>query len=292
MVGSNLLRHLSSKHYEILSPARSKINLLDKLSIDNYFKTHKPDTVIHCAGVVGGIAMNIDNQAKSLNCNTLMGLNLINSSFENGVTKFINLGSSCMYPKNLERELSTDDLLKSELEPTNEGYAMSKLLVWKYLKFITNKNFKGKTIIPCNLFGPNDNFDLKTAHLIPAALVKAHNSSITGDSIEIWGSGKAKREFMYVEDLADFIEFFLTNFETMPEECNLGTEDDFTIKEYYEKVCDTVGTEKKFCFLEDKPQGMTRKKLDITFQKSLNWMPKHSIKEGLEKTYEYYKKNN
>ena len=197
------------------SPSRSELNLLDKPKIDQYIKEKKVDAVIHCAGLFGGI-MNIENQATSFNNNTLMGLNLINSSFENGVSKFINLGSSCMYPRNLEKTLSINDLLTNKFEPTNEGYAISKILVWKYLKFLSNKNFSGKTIIPCNLFGPNDNFDLNTAHLIPSALAKAHNSSISGEKIEIWGTGSVKREFMYVEDLVDFIEFFLDNFNSMP----------------------------------------------------------------------------
>lgn len=291
MVGCNLLSHLNAKPYEVFSPTSSEVDLLNKSTIDQYLKENKVDVVIHCAGLVGGIAMNIANQANSLNNNTLMGLNLINSSFENGVSKFINLGSSCMYPKNLEKTLSIDDLLSDKFEPTNEGYAISKIIIWKYLKFLTNENFSGKTIIPCNLFGPNDNFDLKTAHLIPSALAKAHKSSISGEKIEIWGRGSAKREFMYVEDLADFIGFFLDNFDSMPEECNLGTEHDFTVKEYYEKVCKTVGIDQEFIFLTDKPEGMKRKKLDISFQKSIGWMPKNTIEEGLRKTYEYYKKN-
>ncbi len=292
MVGRNLISNLPSKTYDILFPSRSEVNLLEKSTIDDYLKANKVELVIHCAGLVGGIAMNIANQATSLNHNTLMGLNLINSSYENGVSKFINLGSSCMYPKNLEKELSVDDLLTSKLEPTNEGYAVSKILVWKYLKFLTDDNFVGKTIIPCNLYGPYDNFDLKTAHLVPSALVKAHNSSISGEEIEIWGSGNAKREFMYVEDLVDFIVFFLDKFDRMPEECNVGTEDDLTVKQYYEKVCDTVEIDKKFKFLKEKPEGMTRKKLDISFQKSIGWMPNYSIDEGLKKTYAYYKKHN
>tara|TARA_X000000950_G_scaffold189511_1_gene229064 strand:+ start:4450 stop:5358 length:909 start_codon:yes stop_codon:yes gene_type:complete len=291
MVGHNLISHLSNKPYKIFFPSSSKVNLLDKSKIDQYIKKNKIDVVIHCAGLVGGISMNIANQAQFLNKNTLMGLNLINSSFENGVSKFINLGSSCMYPRNLEKNLSIDDLLTSKFEPTNEGYAISKILIWKYLKFLTNNNFLGKTIIPCNLYGPNDNFDLNTAHLIPAAIAKAHNSRTSGEKIEIWGTGSARREFMYVEDLTDFIGFFLDNFNSMPDECNLGTEHDFTVKEYYENVCHTVGIEQEFIFLKNKPEGMKRKKLDISFQKSINWIPKNSLQMGLKKTYEYFKTN-
>lgn len=290
MVGRNLSNLLSVNGYDLLTPSRQEVDLLDELLIDNFLKKHKPDIIIHCAGVVGGIAMNIENQAFSLNSNTLMGINLINSAKRNGVPRFINLASSCMYPKNILDELKIDDLLSGKLEPTNEGYAIAKILVWKYLNYSSNKNFKGKTIIPCNLYGPYDNFDLSSAHLIPAAIMKVHSSLERGDSIEIWGRGIVRREFMYAEDMVDFIRVFLERFDDMPNECNLGIENDYTILDYYEKICDVVGAKKEFILREEKPEGMKRKKLDISFQKSINWKPQHSLKHGIEKTYDFFKK--
>ena len=268
MVGTNLRKHIPNEQYQILSPSKSELNLLNKEDVNFYLKKNKPDIVIHCAGLVGGIAMNINNQALSMHNNTLMGLNLINASKENGIKKFINLGSSCMYPKDLNDELKIQDLLSGKLEPTNEGYAISKILIWKYLKYSSDDNFVGKTIIPCNLYGPFDNFDPIKAHLIPAAIVKAHNARNKNQRIEIWGKGEVKREFLYVEDLVDFIMIFLKNFDNMPAECNLGAEKDYTVLEFYEKICDTVGIQKNFVFLTEKPTGMKRKKLQIDFQKS------------------------
>lgn len=290
MVGTNLRKHLSSDDHHILSPSSSELNLLHKDAVNSYLKEKKPDVVIHCAGLVGGIVMNINNQALSLHNNTVMGLNLINASKENGIKKFVNLGSSCMYPKDLNNELRIEDLLSGKLEPTNEGYAISKILIWKYLKHISDNDFVGKTIIPCNLYGPYDNFDPINAHLIPAAIVKAHNAKDKDQKIEIWGKGEVKREFLFVEDLANFIKIFLNNFDSMPTECNLGAEEDYTVLEFYEKICDTVGIQKNFVFLSEKPTGMKRKKLHIDFQESINWKPKFNLEEGLSKTYEFYKK--
>ncbi len=290
MVGTNLRNNLSPINHQIFSPTSKELNLLDKDAVNFYLSKNKPDTVIHCAGLVGGIAMNINNQALSLHNNTVMGLNLINASKDNGIKKFINLGSSCMYPKDLSKELEIADLLTEKLEPTNEGYAISKILIWKYLKYMSDEKFVGKTIIPCNLYGPFDSFDPMNAHLIPAAIVKAHTARNTNKKIEIWGKGEAKREFLYVEDLVNFINVFLDNFDNMPTECNLGAERDYTVLEFYEKICDTIGIKKNFVFLAEKPTGMKRKKLQIDFQKSIDWKPKFNLELGLEKTYEYYQK--
>ena len=190
MVGTNLIKHLSSDDHHILSPSSSELNLLHKDAVNSYLKENKPDVVIHCAGLVGGIVMNINNQALSLHNNTVMGLNLINASKENGIKKFVNLGSSCMYPKDLNNELRIEDLLSGKLEPTNEGYAISKILIWKYLKHISDNDFVGKTIIPCNLYGPYDNFDPINAHLIPAAIVKAHNAKDKDQKLKFGGRAK------------------------------------------------------------------------------------------------------
>ena len=290
MVGTNLRNSFSSDYNQILAPSSKELNLLDKDAVNLYLKKNKPDAVIHCAGLVGGIAMNINNQALSLHNNTGMGLNLINASKDNDVKRFINLGSSCMYPKNISDELKVEDLLSAKLEPTNEGYAISKILIWKYLKYLSDENFIGKTIIPCNLYGPFDNFDPINAHLIPAAIVKAHNARQEKQDIEIWGRGEVKREFLFVEDLVDFIKIFLDNFDKMPPECNLGAEKDYTVLEFYEKICDVVGIQKNFVFLTEKPIGMKRKKLEIDFQKSIHWKPKFNLEKGLGKTYEFYKK--
>lgn len=292
MVGTNLRKTLEeSSHYEVLAPNKNTLNLLDKLKLKEYFLEEKPDMVIHCAGIVGGIKMNIQNQAKSLEENTLMAMNLISVSKETGVTKFLNLGSSCMYPKDLEKELKISDLLTNLLEPTNEGYALAKIFAWKYLNFMSDQSFIGKTAIPCNLFGEYDKFDEGRSHLLPAIIRKVKESKENGTQIEIWGDGSARREFMYVGDFVKIILIVIEKFDTFPREFNLGCETDYTILEYYKKVCEVLDAKQDFKFKLDEPTGMRRKKLDISFQKAFNLEYSFELCKGIRNTYKFFMEN-
>ena len=190
MVGRNILAHKESKNYLILSPGRKDLDLLCPIKIDAYLQEHQPDFIIHAAGIVGGIEANIKEPRKFLSDNANIGLNLINSALKNSVDSFLNLGSSCMYPKNAKNPLEVSSILDGKLEPTNEGYALSKILALKLCEYISVENPKKnyKTIIPCNLYGKFDNFDPGSSHMIPAVIHKIYQAHINNIStVDIWG---------------------------------------------------------------------------------------------------------
>ena len=213
MVGKNILHHQYASNYEILSPKRKDLNLLDALNVQEYIISNNPDMVIHAAGVVGGIQANMAKPVKFLVDNMQMGLNILMASKAYGVKMFMNLGSSCMYPKDREI-LHEDDLLTGKLEPTNEGYAIAKVSAALLCKYICAQHkLLYKTIVPTNLYGPYDNFDPVSSHLIPAIISKLHDAKTQQkNQVEIWGDGKARREFMYVDDASDAIIFLLQNY--------------------------------------------------------------------------------
>ncbi len=291
MVGSNLMDCLKEEDIqalEILSPTSSDLNLLEHKNVEKYFLENRPDIVVNCAGLVGGIQKNVRNQASFLYQNTLIGLNLGEVSKRNGVSKFINLSSSCVYPKNLGH-LKEENILSGPLEPTNEGYAIAKLAVQKYLDFLSDENFDVVTLLPCNLYGRYDDFSEEGSHLVPAIIRKVHNY-LEGktDFIEIWGDGKARREFMYGKDLSDFIKKLIVDDLTLPKIMNVGVGVDKSILECYEAVCNVLGADHNFKFDLTRPVGMQQKLLDVSEQKKLSWMPPTSLENGVEKTYEYY----
>lgn len=291
MVGRNIAEYQKFKNCTLLRPTRKELDLLNRESVDNYLRNNNPDLIIHCAGVVGGIHANIENPVKFLVENTQMGLNIIMSAYELGIKKFINMSSSCMYPRNAKNPLSEELILKGELEPTNEGYAIAKTTTTRLCEYINKEDstFKYKTIIPCNLYGKYDKFDPKHSHMLPAVIKKIHESKINGDKkLDIWGDGMARREFMYVEDLADFTYFAIMNFDKMPQNINVGLGIDYTINEYYEMIASVIGYKGKFMHDMSKPVGMKQKLIDDTKLQEFNWKHKTSLKNGIKKTYEYY----
>ena len=293
MVGRNIIECESSKSYVILNPTSNELNLLDRQSVDNYIKLNKPDIVIHCAGIVGGIQANIANPVRFLVDNIQMGLNIIMASRDANITKFINLSSSCMYPRDAKNPLPEELILKGELEPTNEGYALAKVTTTRLCEYINteNENFKYKTIIPCNLYGKYDKFDPKHSHMLPAVIRKIHEAKINNlDIIDIWGDGESRREFMYASDLADFIYYALENFETMPQNINVGLGHDYTINEYYEAIANVIGYEGEFVHDLTKPVGMRQKLIDDTKLSEFGWKYKTYLNDGIKKTYNYYLK--
>ena len=285
MVGSNI-REYNQKHI-ILSPSSSELDLMDKESIGRFFDIHDDiDCIIHAAGKVGGIHANMNNRAEFLHDNTVMGFNLISCAQFYGIDKFINLGSSCMYPMDAVSPISEDKVFDGKMHPTNEGYAVAKSAVAKYCEYVGG-NYK--TIIPCNIYGKYDKFDPEKSHMVPAAIQKIHKAKMTGESVVIWGDGTAQREFMYAKDVADFVFYFLENIDDMPQYINLGLPDDHTINEYYEAVADVIGYENKFEHHLDMPVGVKRKKTDTTKLSKLGWEHKYSLRDGIEETYDYYK---
>lgn len=295
MVGRNLLEHPKIKNYEVWAPGRLELNLFDEASIKKSIIKYKPDFILHCAGRVGGIKANIAKPVEFLVENFDMGRNLLLAARDSGLNlKIINLGSSCIYPKDHQDLLRETDLMSGYLEPTNLGYSLAKISVIKLGEFITEEssNIVCKSLIPCNLYGPYDKFDLENAHLIPSVINKIHLAKQSGDeNITIWGTGKVRREFMYASDIADSICHAIKNFDRTPPLLNVGWGSDHTIHEYYTEIASVLNWNGQFKFDLEKPEGMKRKLMDVSKQKIWGWSPKVSLKDGIAKTYNYYLKH-
>ena len=291
MVGSNIIEFEKAKNYILLTPSKKELNLLDRKCVDEYIKENQPDIVLHCAGKVGGIQANIAEPVDFLVQNIQMGLNIIMASYEARIKKIINLSSSCMYPRKVKNPLGENLILKGELEPTNEGYAIAKIALTRLCEYINkeDKTFQYKTIISCNLYGKYDKFDSQNSHMLASVISKIYAAKKNNLSyIDIWGDGKARREFMYVNDLADFIYYGIENFEDMPQNINVGLGKDYTINEYYEAIAEVIGYEGKFVHDITKPVGMRQKLIDCTKLQSFGWKYKTSLQDGIKKTYDYY----
>lgn len=291
MVGKNILEVAIKHQYDFLAPSSKELNLLDINSVRQYINTYKPDMIIHAAGIVGGIQANIAQPVKFLVENMQMGLNILTASKACGVSKFLNLSSSCMYPRDAKNPLSEDLILKGELEPTNEGYALAKVASTRLCEYISKENPKQeyKTIIPCNLYGRFDKFDTNHSHMIPAVIRKIHEAKKANlEEIDIWGDGEARREFMYVEDLADFIFYAIGHFKQMPQNLNVGLGTDYTINEYYQAIANVVGYVGRFKHDLSKPVGMKQKLIDGTRLKTFGWCHQTSLEVGIKKTYQFY----
>ena len=235
MVGQNVLEHPSMRDFDVIAPRSSSLNLLDFSAVQLFLEAHKPDIVIHAAGKVGGIQANVREPVGFLVDNLDMGRNIVLASRHAGVKRLLNLGSSCMYPRNHSEPLREELVLKGELEPTNEGYALAKVVTARLCDYIVREDasFQYKTLIPCNLYGRFDKFDPCHSHLIPAIIHKISVALENDDSsIEIWGDGSARREFMYAGDLADAVVHALMDFDALPAYLNVGLGHDYSINEY------------------------------------------------------------
>lgn len=292
MVGRNLLEHPAATRFEIDAPSSTTLDLRDQSSVERYLRASRPDVIVHMAAVVGGIQANIDEPVRFLANNTQMALSLFQAAREVGVNRILNLTSSCMYPRNVEGKLTTDLLLTAPLEPTNEGYAIGKILSWKLLEYMVREDatLAYKTILPCNLYGPYDHFNSRKAHLVPAAIMKviaAHESGAA--EVEIWGDGTARREFMFARDLADFIWWAVPQLDALPSPLNVGLGQDWTVTEYYEAIARIVGYQGKFRYDTSKPAGMSRKLLDVDQVNALGWTAPTSLEDGLRQTIDFYR---
>lgn len=291
MVGKNILEHPQAKDFSFLTPGSKELNLQDSRVVDAYFKTHRPDIVIHCAGLVGGIQANMREPVRFLTENLEMGKNVLLAARDHGSEKVINMASSCMYPKDSEELLKEEMILTGPLEPTNEGYALAKIAVMKLGQYINKETGKHrfKTLIPCNLYGRWDKFGESNSHMLPAVIKKIHKAVNEKEtSVEIWGTGNARREFMYVADLADFTFFALKNWEKIPEMINVGLGTDHSIKDYYDTVASVLGYKGAFHYDLTKPEGMKRKVVSVERAQALGWKASTSLHEGIRKTFEFY----
>lgn len=293
LVGKNLIETLSSTSIEWLAPASQQMNLLDYAQTSKMIAEYKPELVIHAAGMVGGIQANIREPVNFLVNNLDMGRNLLMASLNNGVKQVLNLGSSCMYPRNHNEPLTEEMILTGELEPTNEGYALAKIVTARLAEYIQREHphFQYKTLIPCNLYGKYDKFDPRHSHLIPAIIHKIHHAKLHGEkTVEIWGSGEARREFMYAGDLANLIVTAASRFSSLPALMNVGLGYDYTINEYYHAAAEVIGYEGTFVHDLSKPVGMARKLVNVDKQTAWGWQPTHTLKQGIASTYHFYLK--
>lgn len=292
MVGSNVAEVLGKdNNISLLLPSHSELDLCDDQQIEKYLMNNRPDLIIHAAGKVGGIQANMQDPLSFFIENLDMGKNIIGVAYRVGIRNVINLGSSCMYPRGYEIPLNEELILKGELEPTNEGYALAKVAVAKYCEYITKKNmgYNYITLIPCNLYGKGDKFDSLNSHMIPNVIRKLHEAKINRiDCVDIWGSGKARREFMYVEDLANVIHKAIYMIEDLPIYMNVGLGYDLSIADYYYAIAKIVGYNGNFSYDLTKPEGMQRKLVDVSLQKNMGLYFETSLVEGLEKTYKYF----
>jgi GDP-L-fucose synthase len=291
MVGSNIINHNFSQNYKILSPTSSDLNLLNYKDLEDYITFNKPELVIHAAGIVGGIKANINYPVKFLVNNMQMGLNILMASKKQKVKKFINLSSSCMYPRNAKNPLSEVSILKGELEPTNEGYALAKVTSTRLCEYITREDssFLYKTVIPCNLYGKYDDFNYESSHMIPGVIRKIYDAKNKNlEFVNIWGDGLARREFMYAADIADFIYYAIENFVKMPQNINVGLGLDYSIIDYYKIIADVIGYKGKFNHDMSKPTGMKKKLIDIKKLNEFGWSHRTSLELGIKKTYDYF----
>lgn len=298
MVGSQLCKTLSlgsdQRSYQVLTSSRQQVDLTSKFSVLEFLNSNKPDLVIHCAGRVGGIQANMDAPVDFLVQNSEIGLNVINGCYQAGVRKLINLASSCVYPKNVDGFLSEDMILTGPLEPTNEGYAIAKIMALRLCEYIAKQDdqYHYKTLIPCNLYGPGDHFDLHKSHLLPAIIMKIDQVLANGfDEVEIWGDGLARREFMYVQDLVEAIVFTINNFEKVPDLFNVGLGYDYSINDYYLAVAKVMGYEGRFKHDLSKPSGMKRKLVSVEKLTKAGWKASTSLEQGIMNTVQYYKRS-
>lgn len=291
MVGRNILESANGRGLDILAPGRRVLDLLDGGAVEGFLRRERPDVVVHAAGTVGGIAANIAEPARFLAENMRIGLNVVLGARAAGIRRLLNIGSSCMYPRNAENPLREEQVLAGELEPTNEGYALAKIACARLCEYVVREDpaLAYRTVIPCNLYGRYDKFDPATAHMVPAAIRKVAEAIGAGrDEVEIWGDGQARREFMYAGDLAGFVLTALERFDDLPQTMNVGVGRDHTVDEYYGAVGEALGFRGRFVHDPSKPSGMRRKLVDIARMEAFGWRPATSLQDGIRATYEFY----
>ena len=291
MVGRSVYEFLKKKNFRIIDCKRKDLDFTNQLKVEKWFKRNKPNIVINAAGKVGGILDNKTYQADYLYINSLIGLNIINCSIKYKVNKLINLGSACIYPKKTSQPIKEKFLLSSYLEETNEGYALAKILSLKYLQFYKKKkNQKFISLMPANLYGEGDNFNLKSSHVLPALVKKFILAKIKNKpSVEVWGSGIAKREFLHVKDLSSAIYFVLKK-KIKYDFINIGGGEHYSIKAIAQMIKKIINYNGKIIFNLKYPDGVKRRQLDSKIIKKLGWKPKISLKKGLVDYCEYYLK--
>jgi len=294
LVGSAIVRHLEAEGFtNIITADRRQCDLTNLNDVKKLFQFEKPEYVFLAAAKVGGILANRDYPAEFIYENLMIQSNVIHSSYLFDVKKLLFLGSSCIYPKFAKQPITEDELLAGHLETSNDAYAIAKIAGIRMCRAYRQQyGFNAISLMPTNLYGPNDNFDHNSSHVLPALISKFHGSLEKSEHwvVKLWGDGSPKREFLHVDDLAEACYTCMQKYEG-EEHINVGTGEDVTIKELAETIVDVVGYKNDYVWDTSKPNGTPRKVLNVDKIKSLGWEPKISLREGIESTYEWFKEN-
>jgi GDP-L-fucose synthase len=290
LVGSAVLRRLQDEGFSnIVTRTRQELDLRDQAAVYRFFEEERPEYVFLAAAKVGGILANSTYPADFIRDNLQIQANVIEAAYRSGVKKLLFLGSSCIYPREAPQPMKEEYLLSGPLEPTNEWYAVAKIAGIKMCQAYRRQySFNAICAMPTNLYGPGDNFDLETSHVIPALIRKFHEAKVEGrPHVAVWGTGRPRREFLHVDDLADALLFLMEHYDS-EEIINVGVGEDITIQKLAELIKEVVGYEGEIVFDPSKPDGMPRKLLDVSRLQALGWSPSISLKEGLRQTYRWY----
>ena len=294
LVGSAIISNLEKKNYNNINwISKDNCDLRNKARVDAYFEQAKPEYVFLAAAKVGGILANRDYPAEFIYDNLMIQTNIIDAAYRNGVKKLVFLGSSCIYPKMAKQPITEDELLAGHLETSNDAYAIAKIAGIRMCRAYRQQyGFNSISLMPTNLYGPNDNFDHNSSHVLPALISKFHGSLEKSKHwvVKLWGDGSPKREFLHVDDLAEACYTCMQDYDG-EEHINVGTGKDVTIKELAETIVDVVGYKNDYEWDISKPNGTPRKVLNVDKTKSLGWEPKISLREGIESTYKWFKEN-
>ena len=294
MVGSAIIRMLKSKGYNnIISSPSGHWDLRRQDDVERFFRINNPEYVFLAAAKVGGIGANSEQPAEFIYDNLMIQTNIIDAAYHNGVKKLLFLGSSCIYPKFANQPITEDQLMTSALEPSNDAYATAKIAGIKMCQAYRQQyGFNAISLMPTNLYGPNDNFDINSGHVLPSLIAKFHGGLSHSEHyiINLWGDGSPKREFLHVDDLAEACYTCMEKYDE-PEPINVGTGEDVTIKELAETIVKVTGYQNYYQWDSSKPNGTPRKVLNVDKIKSLGWEPKIGLHEGIESTYEWYLEN-
>ncbi len=293
LVGSAVVRCLEKNGFSnILTATRQQVDLRDQSAVDGWFATNKPEYIIHVAGTVGGIVANSTRPADFIYDNLMIHATVLQSAWRHQATKLLYLGSSCIYPRECPQPIKEEYFMTGPLEQTNQAYAIAKIAgVMSCQAYREQHGCDFVSAMPTNLYGPNDNFDLTSSHVLPALMRKFHNAKHAGDnSVTVWGTGSPRREFLHVDDLANACLFLLENYSDSTT-INVGTGEDLTIKALAELVGQVVNPEAKLVFDTDKPDGTPRKMLDVSRLHALGWKHGISLEEGVKTTYQWFCEN-
>ena len=294
MVGTAICRELKSRGYQnLITVGHRELDLTEQAVTRAFIQRERPDCIIFAAARVGGIEANRSLIGTFLYENLMASANVIHAAHEAGVKRLLFLGSTCIYPRLAPQPIPEESLLTGPLEPTNEGYALAKIFAMKLCEYIQKEDsrFEYKTLIPCNLYGEHDKFAPEHSHLIPAIIHKIHLAKVNGLSkVEIWGDGKARREFMLASDLADCVMTCVEQFSKVPNLMNVGLGFDYSVNEFYQTAAKVIGYQGEFYHDLSKPTGMQQKLVSVSRLTEFGWKPKTTLADGMKKTYEFYLK--